>query len=94
MADGRQYSSAIDASNNIGNKEYVNYDKTGRYISIRPLPPVIENNHYVQNDVVACSAYAAMKTRPLNTLVPELKENGYANIDKYFAGFGESGIMC
>ena len=35
-----------------------------------------------------------MKTRPLNSLVPELKENGYANIDKYFAGFGESGIMC
>ena len=94
MQDGREYSIAVNASNNVGNKQYVNYGKTGWYISVDPLPPVIKNNHYVQNDLVACSAYSVMKTRPMHSLRPELKENEYYNFDIYFAGFGESAIMC
>ena len=35
-----------------------------------------------------------MKTKPMKSLAPELKENEYEYIEPYFSGFGESAIMC
>ena len=94
MEDGRVYANKVEASNIIGKKKQINQNKVSWYIHIKSLPEVIKNNKFVQNDLTACSAYTAMKTMPMNSLVPELKENEYEYIEPYFSGFGESAIMC
>ena len=33
-------------------------------------------------------------TIPMNSLIPELKEDEYEYIEPYFSGFGQSAIMC
>ena len=56
MEDGRQYSDKVEASGFKGRQEQINYDKITWYISIKPLPDVIKENEYVQNDLGSCAA--------------------------------------
>ena len=56
MEDGRLYSDKVEASGFKGRQEQINYDKIAWYISIKPLPDVIQENEYVQNDLGSCAA--------------------------------------
>ena len=56
MEDGRLYSDKVEASGFKGRKEQINYDKITWYISIKPLPDVIQENEFVQNDLGSCAA--------------------------------------
>ena len=47
MEDGRLYSDKVEASGFKGRQEQINYDKIAWYISIKPLPVVIQENEYV-----------------------------------------------
>ena len=56
MESGRLYSDKVEASGFKGRQDQINYAKITWYISIKPLPDIIKENEYVQNDLGSCAA--------------------------------------